>query len=109
MAKNIDLTGKTAVITGAGSGIGAATARLLARHGAKVHVADLNAEAATAVAREIGGGATDHAIDVSRPRRSRRWPRPSSMTTAVSTSCTTTRASATAATSRPRRSKIGSG
>jgi NAD(P)-dependent dehydrogenase (short-subunit alcohol dehydrogenase family) len=67
MAKNINLTGKTAVITGAGSGIGAATARLLARHGAKVHVADINAEAAAAVAHEIGGGATDHAVDVSRP------------------------------------------
>jgi NAD(P)-dependent dehydrogenase (short-subunit alcohol dehydrogenase family) len=67
MAKDIDLSGKTAVITGAGSGIGAATARLLARYGAKVHVADLNAEAATAIAREIGRGATDHAVDVSRP------------------------------------------
>src|ERR1700758_1088140 len=66
MAKDIDLTGKTAVVTGAGSGIGAATARLLARHGAKGHVADLNAGAASAVAREIGGGATDHAVDVSR-------------------------------------------
>jgi NAD(P)-dependent dehydrogenase (short-subunit alcohol dehydrogenase family) len=67
MATNINLTGKTAVITGAGSGIGAATARLLARHGAKVHVADINADAAAAVAREIGGGAVDHAVDVSRP------------------------------------------
>jgi NAD(P)-dependent dehydrogenase (short-subunit alcohol dehydrogenase family) len=67
MAKNINLTGKIAVVTGAGSGIGAATARLLARHGAKVHVADINGEAAAAVAREIGGGATDHAVDVSRP------------------------------------------
>jgi NAD(P)-dependent dehydrogenase (short-subunit alcohol dehydrogenase family) len=67
MAKNINLTGKTAVVTGAGSGIGAATARLFARHGAKVHVADLNAEAAAAVAREIGGGAVDHEVDVSRP------------------------------------------
>lgn len=67
MAKNINLTGKIAVITGAGSGIGAATARLLARRGAKVHVADINAAAAAAVAREIGGGAVDHAIDVSRP------------------------------------------
>ena len=67
MAKDTDLTGKTAVITGAGSGIGAATAGLLARHGAKVHVADINADAAAAVAREIGGGATDHLIDVSRP------------------------------------------
>jgi NAD(P)-dependent dehydrogenase (short-subunit alcohol dehydrogenase family) len=66
VAKHIDLTGKTAVVTGAGSGIGAATARLLARHGAKVHVADLNAGAASAVAREIGGGAVDHTVDVAR-------------------------------------------
>lgn len=67
MAKNTNLNGKIAVITGAGSGIGAATARLLARRGAKVHVADINPDAAAAVAREIGGGAADHAIDVSRP------------------------------------------
>ncbi len=66
MAKDIDLTGKTAVVTGAGSGIGAATARLLARHGAKVHVADVNGDAAAAVAREIGGGAVDHTVDVAR-------------------------------------------
>jgi NAD(P)-dependent dehydrogenase (short-subunit alcohol dehydrogenase family) len=67
MAKDIDLSGETAVITGAGSGIGAATAGLLARHGAKVHVADINADAAATVAREIGGGAVDHATDVTRP------------------------------------------
>lgn len=67
MAKNIELTGKIAVVTGAGSGIGAATARLLSERGAKVHVADINADAAAAVAREIGRGAIDHAVDVSRP------------------------------------------
>ncbi len=67
MAKNINLTGKTAVVTGAGSGIGASTARLLAQHGAKVHVADINADAAALVAHEIGCGAVDHAIDVTRP------------------------------------------
>ncbi|HET9876702.1 MAG TPA: SDR family NAD(P)-dependent oxidoreductase [Mycobacterium sp.] len=67
MAKQVDLTGKIAVITGAGSGIGAATARLLARHGAKVHLADRNAEAVAAVAGEIGGGASHHVVDVTRP------------------------------------------
>jgi NAD(P)-dependent dehydrogenase (short-subunit alcohol dehydrogenase family) len=67
MGKNTDLTGKIAVVTGAGSGIGAATARLLARHGAKVHVADLNAEAAAAVANEIGADAAHHQLDVTRP------------------------------------------
>ncbi len=35
--RTVDLTGKIAVITGAGSGIGRATARLIARHGARVH------------------------------------------------------------------------
>jgi NAD(P)-dependent dehydrogenase (short-subunit alcohol dehydrogenase family) len=67
VAKNIDLTGKTAVVTGAGSGIGASSARLLARHGAKVHVVDINGAAAATVAREIGCGAVDHAVDVARP------------------------------------------
>lgn len=65
-----ELNGKVAVITGAGSGIGRATALLLARHGAKVHVADLNAGAAQAVADEIGaagGRAVAHAVDVSSP------------------------------------------
>ena len=63
----VDLTGKIAVVTGAGSGIGRATARLLARHGAKVHVADINTDAAAAVAAEIGGGATGNTVDVTRP------------------------------------------
>jgi len=67
MARRINLTGKIAVVTGAGSGIGRATARLLAERGAKVHVADVDADAAVTVAREIGSGAVDHAIDVTRP------------------------------------------
>lgn len=44
-----------AVVTGAASGLGAATARALAARGAKVAVLDLNADKGEAVAREIGG------------------------------------------------------
>jgi NAD(P)-dependent dehydrogenase (short-subunit alcohol dehydrogenase family) len=46
-----------AIVTGGGSGLGAATARALAREGAKVAVLDLNEAAARAVAEEIGGKA----------------------------------------------------
>lgn len=48
---------KVALITGGGSGIGAATARLMAGEGATVVVADLVSEAAQAIADEIGGQA----------------------------------------------------
>jgi NAD(P)-dependent dehydrogenase (short-subunit alcohol dehydrogenase family) len=44
-----------AIVTGGASGLGAATARRLARHGAKLALFDLNAEAGEALAREIGG------------------------------------------------------
>jgi NAD(P)-dependent dehydrogenase (short-subunit alcohol dehydrogenase family) len=65
-----NLAGKIAVVTGGGSGIGRATALLLARHGARVHVADLNADSAGDVAQAIeaaGGSAAAHALDVSDP------------------------------------------
>ncbi|MFZ2173990.1 MAG: SDR family NAD(P)-dependent oxidoreductase, partial [Rhodococcus sp. (in: high G+C Gram-positive bacteria)] len=64
---DIDLTGKSALVTGGGSGIGAACVRELAACGAKVAVADLSAAAARAVADEIGGGATAITADVSNP------------------------------------------
>jgi len=47
------LDGKVAIVTGAGSGIGEATARLMAREGASVVVADLNRTEAKRVADEL--------------------------------------------------------
>src|SRR6266487_2201363 len=58
------LQGKVAIVTGAGRGIGEATARLMAREGASVVVADINGAAAERVADEIGG-AVAAAVDVS--------------------------------------------
>ncbi|WP_018636381.1 SDR family NAD(P)-dependent oxidoreductase [Parafrankia elaeagni] len=62
-----ELTDKVAIVTGGASGIGAATARVLAREGAAVVVADINGAAAEAVAKEIaaaGGRATAVTVDV---------------------------------------------
>jgi NAD(P)-dependent dehydrogenase (short-subunit alcohol dehydrogenase family) len=51
----MDIHGQAALVTGGASGLGAATARELARQGAKVAVLDRNAEGAAAVAAEVGG------------------------------------------------------
>ena len=53
----MDLKNCTAIITGGASGMGAATARLLASQGAKIALLDLNQEAATIIAKEIHGQA----------------------------------------------------
>jgi 3-hydroxybutyrate dehydrogenase len=52
-----DLSGRRAVVTGGASGIGEACARALAAAGAHVVIADLNGEAASRVAAELGGEA----------------------------------------------------
>jgi NAD(P)-dependent dehydrogenase (short-subunit alcohol dehydrogenase family) len=51
----MNIKGQAALVTGGGSGLGEATARELARLGAKVTILDVNAEAAQKVAAEIGG------------------------------------------------------
>ena len=53
--KLTDLKSQAAIVTGAASGLGAETARALARAGAKVAILDLNLDQAKAVAEEIGG------------------------------------------------------
>src|SRR2546425_10130671 len=61
------LKGKSAIVTGAASGIGKDIARVYAREGAKVAIADLNKAAAEATANEIqasGGEAIGIAMDV---------------------------------------------
>jgi 3-oxoacyl-[acyl-carrier protein] reductase len=57
------LEGKTAIVTGGGSGFGAGIARIFAREGAQVMVADVNLDAAEGIAREISGIA--QRVDVS--------------------------------------------
>jgi 3-oxoacyl-[acyl-carrier protein] reductase len=62
-----DFAGRVAVVTGGGSGIGAATCRAFARQGAHVAVVDRNALAAERIASEIAGNrgsATAHPLDV---------------------------------------------
>ena len=62
-----DLSGKVFLVAGGGSGIGAETARILARRGASVVVGDIHAGNAAAVAQEIataGGQASACAFDI---------------------------------------------
>ena len=66
-AAGVDLTGRSALVTGAASGIGRACAYRLAAAGAEVTVVDLNGDAARKVAEEFGGKAvqadlSDHTV-----------------------------------------------
>ena len=60
------IQGQAALVTGGASGLGEATARELARLGAKVAVLDVNAELAEKVAKEIGGVACT--CDITNPQ-----------------------------------------
>jgi len=67
---NRDFEGKQAFVTGAGSGIGEATARLLASRGARVVLADIDRDTVVQVAAEIersGGRALPVRIDIKDP------------------------------------------
>jgi 3alpha(or 20beta)-hydroxysteroid dehydrogenase len=66
LCKRVD--GKVAVITGAAQGMGAAHARLLAEHGARVVIADRAQEQGRQLARELGRDALFVHLDVTGPR-----------------------------------------
>lgn len=65
-----NLAGKVAIVTGSASGIGLATVRLLAEHGANVVVADIDGDRCRAIADELGGpdAAIGVAMDVTDPQ-----------------------------------------
>ena len=63
---NMRLEGKTALVTGAGSGIGKCIAETYAREGARVALADINVDAAKAAARAIGNNAIAMRCDVTK-------------------------------------------
>ena len=77
-----DFSGKVALITGAGGGIGRATALAFARAGASVVVSDVNP-----------AGGEESVATLPTPLRSKRWSRARSIISAVSISATTTPAS----------------
>lgn len=61
------LTGRVIAITGAGRGIGAATARALTREGARVAIGDIDLDVAQATADRIGGDTLALPLDVTSP------------------------------------------
>ena len=87
-AEEMRLQGKIALVTGAGSGYGAAMARRFAAEGARVVCVDINRDAAASVAATLPGGAGIAVqCDVARRRvRSARWSTEVVRRTAASTS-----------------------
>jgi NAD(P)-dependent dehydrogenase (short-subunit alcohol dehydrogenase family) len=60
-----ELAGKVAIVTGGAGGIGRATAERLVAEGAEVVIADVDAEAGSALAADLGGSAAYQCTDVS--------------------------------------------
>lgn len=60
----MEINNKVFVVTGGGSGLGAATARMIVAAGGKAVLADVNKEAGEAVAAELGAAARFVATDV---------------------------------------------
>jgi len=54
----MEISGKVFIVTGGASGLGEGTARMLSQHGAKVVIADLQADKGEALAQELGGAAS---------------------------------------------------
>ena len=69
---SVDLSGKVALVTGAGRGIGQAIARGLAAAGAAVALNDIDAASAQAAVQELGGRARAYPADVGDPDAVRR-------------------------------------
>ena len=67
LAMSSRFKGKAAFITGGASGIGAATARLLAREGARLALADMNENALATLTAELGDAAISMCVDVADP------------------------------------------
>lgn len=65
MNRSRSIENRIALVTGAASGMGRATAKLFASEGAKVAVTDLDQSACDEVAKECGNGAIGYALDVS--------------------------------------------
>ena len=72
MKAAFDLTGQTAIVTGAATGIGEAIAQRLAAAGATIAIVDLDVAGAQKVAQEIGGGSFAIEADIAQPEAVRR-------------------------------------